>query len=75
MREYATVRSPPIIRGSAKDMEKAIVDEIRITSLIRLIEGGTAILKAEKINHQNVNKGKKLINPFIRRRFRDANIL
>lgn len=50
----------------AESREKDRELEINIISAARLIEGGAAILQAEKENHQNVMEGKRVIRPFVR---------
>lgn len=51
--------------------EKERVAEISRISAPRFIEGGAAILQAEKQNHQNVIVGKNVISPLVMYILRD----
>lgn len=44
---------------------------IRRISDPKLMEGGAAMLHAEKQNHQNVREGNKVIIPFVKNILRD----
>lgn len=46
-------------------IEEDIDLEIRRISAPKFIEGGAAMLQAEKQNHQNVREGKKVIIPLV----------
>ena len=46
------------------------IDVISIISLIRLMEGGAAILVALKTNHHRANRGKTLKSPLVRNSLR-----
>ena len=47
-----------------------MIEVISIISLIRLMEGGAAILVALRINHQRAIKGKTLSRPLVRNSLR-----
>jgi hypothetical protein len=50
-KEYAPVTNLIIIKGSISERAIDMIAVINIISLIRLIEGGAAIFRAQNINH------------------------
>lgn len=50
--------------------EYDMILERRIISPRRFVDGGAPILQAEKINHQRVMAGNKVIRPFVDVRLR-----
>lgn len=59
----------PMVRRVEKDEE--IIDVKRRISLIRLIEGGAAMLVEIRMNHHNDRAGKIFNSPLVRKRLRD----
>jgi len=63
IKEYVAAINAIIAIGTIFAMEKNMLDEISMISLAKLIDGGAAMLQAEKQNHQNVSEGNKVKNP------------
>lgn len=58
-----------MVRRVEKDEE--IMDVKRRISLIRLIEGGAAMLAEIRMNHHSDRAGKTFSRPFVKKRLRD----
>lgn len=65
-REYVAVKNLRAPKGIIVIIETDITEVINMISLIRLIDGGAAILEAVNINHHSEMIGVTVINPFVR---------
>lgn len=68
--EYVPVKNVTSIRGRIRIIDQDIILVINIISLSKLIDGGAAMLMAQKMNHHLDIIGDIIYIPFIRNRLR-----